>query len=98
MAGEDVAGEEARLTARHIATDAIVPVNNALRFATALWRHNVECALHVFERGRHGLDLSTFEELCAPKPNLALAGLYRHGHATASNCNFLILRRKEWWS
>jgi acetyl esterase/lipase len=67
----------------HTATDSAVPVSNAVRFASALWHHHVECALHVFEHGRHGLGIPAANEPSAPWPKLALAWLHRHGHAPA---------------
>jgi acetyl esterase/lipase len=42
----------------HTADDAAVPVENSLLFAAALSRFRVPFALHVFERGRHGLGLA----------------------------------------
>ena len=42
----------------HTAGDQSVPVENSYRYATALSRKGVECELHVFPFGRHGLALS----------------------------------------
>ena len=42
----------------HTADDSVVHVLNALRFAEALRRHNVDFALHVYPRGVHGLGLA----------------------------------------
>lgn len=41
----------------HTADDAVVPVENALMFASALRRAGVPFALHVYESGIHGLGL-----------------------------------------
>jgi acetyl esterase/lipase len=41
----------------HTADDAVVPVENALLFASALSRANVPFDLHVYESGKHGLGL-----------------------------------------
>ncbi len=41
----------------HTAEDQAVPVENALLFASALRRAGVPFALHVYEKGRHGLGL-----------------------------------------
>lgn len=56
----------------HTADDAVVDVDNALVMASALRRHGVEFALHVFPHGRHGLGLSpelpevaVWTDLCA---------------------------------
>lgn len=56
----------------HTADDAGVPVENSLLFASALRRHGVPFALHVYPRGRHGLGLAeddpvvgTWTGLCA---------------------------------
>jgi acetyl esterase/lipase len=43
----------------HTGDDAAVPVENALLFASALRRHGVPFALHVFPHGRHGLGLAS---------------------------------------
>lgn len=42
----------------HTAVDTLVPVLNALRFATALDEANVPFEVHVFEQGAHGLSLA----------------------------------------
>ena len=39
----------------HTADDDVVPVANALAYASACWRVGVSCALHVFPSGPHGL-------------------------------------------
>ena len=56
---------ETRVTARtppvflwHTADDGAVPVENSLLFATALRKHKVPFALHVFPRGPHGIGLA----------------------------------------
>jgi len=41
----------------HTAEDQAVPVENALLFASALRRAGVPFALHIYEKGRHGLGL-----------------------------------------
>lgn len=50
----------------HTADDELVPVANALAYATACWRTGVECALHVFPRGEHGLGLGSVERPAPP--------------------------------
>jgi acetyl esterase/lipase len=56
----------------HTAADAAVPVANSLMYAQALADHHVECELHVFPEGHHGLGLARgiplvgrWTELCA---------------------------------
>jgi acetyl esterase/lipase len=56
----------------HTADDAGVPVENCLLLAAALARRKVPFALHVYERGRHGLglaeddpDVGSWTERCA---------------------------------
>ena len=41
----------------HTAKDQAVPVENSYRYATVLSRKGVQCELHVFPFGRHGLAL-----------------------------------------
>ncbi len=50
----------------HTAADAAVPVQNATAYASACWRAGVECELHVFPRGRHGLGLGRPDESAPP--------------------------------
>jgi acetyl esterase/lipase len=45
----------------HTADDEAVPVTNALRYATALYRAGVPASLHVYPHGRHGLGLAPGE-------------------------------------
>ncbi len=42
----------------HTAADTVVPVENSLRFASALSAAEVPFELHVFPEGRHGLGLA----------------------------------------
>lgn len=56
----------------HTADDDGVPVENSLMLATAMRRHRVPCALHVFPHGNHGLALApedptvrAWTDLCA---------------------------------
>jgi acetyl esterase/lipase len=42
----------------HTVEDTVVPVENSLMFAEALRKAGVPFALHVFEKGRHGLGLA----------------------------------------
>jgi acetyl esterase/lipase len=50
----------------HTADDAIVPVENALLFASGLRRAGVPFDLHVYEHGRHGLGLPNPAETVPP--------------------------------
>lgn len=45
----------------HTASDEAVPVANALAFASALTNKNIECELHIFPKGPHGLSRCTPE-------------------------------------
>ncbi len=56
----------------HTAEDKAVPVENSLRYTSALVTAGVPAELHVFERGRHGIGLgadvpgaNAWPELCA---------------------------------
>lgn len=42
----------------HTYTDNVVPVENSLMFAAALREKNVNCELHIFPEGGHGLGLA----------------------------------------
>ena len=43
----------------HTYTDNVVPVENSLLFASALRKHNVNCEMHIFPDGGHGLGLAS---------------------------------------
>ncbi len=57
----------------HTADDPVVPVENSLQFAAALRQARVPLALHIYERGPHGLGL-------ADKPP------FQNVHPWARNC------------
>ncbi len=50
----------------HTADDELVPVANALAYASACWGSGVGCSLHVFPHGAHGLGLGTLERPAPP--------------------------------
>jgi acetyl esterase/lipase len=59
----------------HTVEDAAVPVENSLQFATALRKASVPFALHVYEKGRHGLGLADKEP-------------FENAHPWAKDCLF----------
>ena len=63
----------------HTADDAGVPVENSLLFALALRRAGVPLALHVYERGRHGLGLADGDPDVASWTVRCAAWLASHG-------------------
>lgn len=54
----------------HTADDELVPVANALAYASACWRTGVGCSLHVFPHGAHGLGLGSVDQPAPPWPGL----------------------------
>ncbi len=60
--------------------DKAVPMENTLLFAEALRKHNVPFALHVYEKGGHGMGLKD-------KPPFA------HPHPWAGDCLFWLQER-----
>ena len=42
----------------HTAEDCVVPCMNSYRYASALWKQNIPCELHVFPEGQHGLGVA----------------------------------------
>lgn len=62
----------------HTVADQTVPVENSLLFAQALRRAGVPFALHVFERGSHGLGLGSRERPAPPWADLCLYWLKEH--------------------
>lgn len=43
----------------HTTEDQAVPVENAIAFYSALRKHKVNCELHVYQKGRHGVGLAS---------------------------------------
>jgi acetyl esterase/lipase len=52
----------------HTAADNVVKVENALEFAAALQRNGVPFALHVYEKGGHGMGLKDKPPFANPHP------------------------------
>jgi acetyl esterase/lipase len=68
----------------HTAADRVVPAQNAIDYFQALLAHQVPSALHIFERGRHGLGLAQPRggERALPAsqwPELCATWLQQHG-------------------
>ena len=64
----------------HTAADLAVPVENSMDFAAALHKSGVPFALHIYERGNHGLGL-------ADKPP------FKNVHPWAKDCLFWLKER-----
>ncbi len=45
----------------HTATDETVPVENSILFFSGLHAHGINCEMHIYPAGRHGLSLATEE-------------------------------------
>ena len=67
----------------HTADDASVPVEHSLLFASALRRHGVPFALHVYPHGRHGLGLASDDPLVGTWTDLCARWLVTQGFGTA---------------
>lgn len=50
----------------HTYTDTAVPVENSMKFASACMEKGVNCELHIFPRGGHGLSLAN-KQVCMPE-------------------------------
>ena len=59
----------------HTIEDTAVPPENSVRFYAALRKHKVPAALHLFEKGRHGLGLGPRETAFSAWPGLCEAWL-----------------------
>jgi acetyl esterase/lipase len=66
----------------HTAEDASVPVDDSLRFASALHRAGIPFALHVFPHGRHGLGLASDDPTVGQWTTLCARWLADQGFAT----------------
>ena len=53
----------------HTTEDKAVPVENALAFYTALRQHNINCELHVYQKGRHGVGLAQSDPVLGTWPD-----------------------------
>lgn len=58
----------------HTYTDDCVPVENSLKFASALCEHKVSTEMHIFEKGQHGLSLGS--KLTASDPGGVVPCVY----------------------
>lgn len=57
-------------------TDEKIPVYNSLKLAESLHRAGVDCELHIFHNGKHGMSIATkavesIEEDLHPNPHIA---------------------------
>jgi len=48
----------------HCANDTLVPVNNSIGMANSLWSAGIECELHIYPDGGHGICLANAETAC----------------------------------
>lgn len=53
----------------HTYTDGVVPVENSMKLASAMMEHKVNCELHIFPRGGHGLSLAN-KQVCISPDNV----------------------------
>lgn len=56
----------------HTWADETVPVENSLMLAWALRRKGVDCEMHIYQNGKHGLSLSNEECFPTGAPNMRL--------------------------
>ena len=63
----------------HCAHDGLVPKENSLRFAAALWGNNIPCELHIFQEGGHGGGLRRVNKYSRIWPTLAAEWIKRLG-------------------
>src|SRR5207302_1408776 len=68
---------DTRVTARtpptflfHTTADTVVPPENSVLFYEALRKHKVPAALHIFERGPHGVGLAPKDPVLSAWPRL----------------------------
>src|SRR6267142_1035923 len=63
----------------HTTTDAAVPVENSVSFATALRKSGVPFELHLYERGPHGFGLGKKDPILSTWPDRCADWLRVHG-------------------
>jgi acetyl esterase/lipase len=76
---EQVSGETPPTFLVHTVTDAGVPVENSILFATALRNMKVPFELHLYERGPHGFGLGGKDPILSTWPERLAAWLSLHG-------------------
>lgn len=52
----------------HTTEDQAVPVQNATEFYSSLQRHGVDCELHIYQKGRHGVGLGGNDPILSTWP------------------------------
>jgi acetyl esterase/lipase len=52
----------------HTTEDQAVPVENAIAFYSALRKHKVDCELHIYQKGRHGVGLGGDDKILTTWP------------------------------
>ena len=52
----------------HTTEDQAVPVENAIKFYSALRKHAIDCELHIYQKGRHGVGLGGNDPVLATWP------------------------------
>lgn len=63
----------------HTADDEAVPVENSMLYAAALRKHGVPFAMHLYEKGRHGVGLAIDDPQLASWGHLLTTWLRGHG-------------------
>jgi len=53
----------------HTTEDQAVPVENAIAFYSALRKHRIDCELHIYQKGRHGVGLASKDPVLSTWPS-----------------------------
>ncbi len=69
----------------HSIDDGAVPVQNSIKYALALHKHNVPCELHIYEHGGHGYGLSEWGGTQSEWPNACHKWLIENGFLGSKN-------------
>lgn len=63
----------------HTAADKGVPPENSVQFFLSCQKHGVPAALHIFEKGRHGIGLARDNETAKHWPSLCIGWIKQRG-------------------